>query len=61
MHENMFNAIKRHIDKLKEKDKIYIISPKFEEGKAKVANIEDVVKAVIEKIGNNLKKKEIEF
>ena len=56
MHENMFNAIKKHIDELKEKDKIYIIPPRFEEGKAKVASVEDVVKTVIEKIGNNLKK-----
>ncbi|WP_456416068.1 bifunctional phosphopantothenoylcysteine decarboxylase/phosphopantothenate--cysteine ligase CoaBC [Methanocaldococcus sp.] len=56
MHENMYNAIKKHIDELKMNKNIYIVSPKFEEGKAKVANIENVVNYTIKIVGNNLKK-----
>ena len=57
MHENMFDAVKEHIEKLKSKEKTYVISPKMEEEKAKVASIEDVVGFVIEKIGNKMDKK----
>ncbi|EHP86258.1 phosphopantothenoylcysteine decarboxylase/phosphopantothenate/cysteine ligase [Methanotorris formicicus Mc-S-70] len=57
MHENMFDAVKEHIEKLKLKKKTYLISPKMEEEKAKVASIEDVVGFVIEKIGNKMDKK----
>ncbi|ACV23903.1 bifunctional phosphopantothenoylcysteine decarboxylase/phosphopantothenate--cysteine ligase CoaBC [Methanocaldococcus fervens] len=56
MHENMLKSIERHIDELKNKDNVYIVSPRFEEGKAKVASVEEIVGFIIEKIGNDLKR-----
>ena len=50
MHQNMLDTITNHLNNLKNKKNIYIVSPKMEEEKAKVPSIEDVVLDVIEKL-----------
>ena len=50
MHQNMLDTITNHLNNLKNKKNIYIVSPKIEEEKAKVPSIEDVVLDVIEKL-----------
>jgi phosphopantothenoylcysteine decarboxylase/phosphopantothenate--cysteine ligase len=61
MHQNMLDTITNHLNNLKRKKNIYIVSPKMEEEKAKVPSIEDVVLDVIEKLSwknnNNNKNK----
>ncbi|MBW9220124.1 bifunctional phosphopantothenoylcysteine decarboxylase/phosphopantothenate--cysteine ligase CoaBC [Methanothermococcus sp. SCGC AD-155-N22] len=48
MHRNMLQNVREHIERLKRKRLVYIIPPRMEEGKAKVAPVKDVVLKVME-------------
>lgn len=54
MHQNMLKSISNHVEILKKKKNIFIINPKLEENKVKVPPYTDIVKEVINKIGNKL-------
>ncbi|MDD1771102.1 MAG: bifunctional phosphopantothenoylcysteine decarboxylase/phosphopantothenate--cysteine ligase CoaBC [Methanomassiliicoccales archaeon] len=54
MHRAMYQnpAVQKNVETLKEMG-IGLIGPRIEEGKAKVANIEEIVEAVIRRLGKN--------
>ncbi|WP_423792667.1 bifunctional phosphopantothenoylcysteine decarboxylase/phosphopantothenate--cysteine ligase CoaBC [Methanocaldococcus indicus] len=56
MHINMLKNIETHLNELKKNENLYIIKPKIEEGKAKIADYKEVVKKCIDVIGVKPKK-----
>ncbi|ENN96771.1 phosphopantothenoylcysteine decarboxylase/phosphopantothenate/cysteine ligase [Methanocaldococcus villosus KIN24-T80] len=48
MHINMYENIREHLEKLSNYNHVYILQPRFENGKAKIAKVDDVIKKIFE-------------